>query len=73
MISPDSISTFESPPKSGQFHWAWNACITGCLGLLCSSKHLFHGPQIAVKLLEYGLAKTGGIKRRPRNEGNRRA
>src|SRR2546421_9224947 len=53
--------------------WAWNACIFGDLGLLRSSKHLFHGPQIPVKLLEYGLGKTGGIERRPWNEGNRHA
>src|SRR6266571_141963 len=31
-------------------------------------QHLFHGPQIAVKLLEYGLWQPRGVKCRTRNE-----
>src|SRR5712691_8020238 len=38
-----------------------------------SSQHLFHGPQIPVKLRTLWFWKRRGIKRRTRNEGGWRA
>src|SRR5713226_2703403 len=66
------LTSLTGPPHQSRKRRTGDALLFGDAGLGGSGQHLRNGPEIAMELLSLWRGQRRGIKRRTRNEGERR-